>query len=416
MKNDIKSRLSLAFLWIFSFIVIIVLLTFVSHAESPYFPMEQNANNLFTDGMISALDTQFDTENNYAFIYTYSFAYGEYYGFACYIAKGDATAPYLFGEINNDGNAFSLYPLQGYSLMKFSINPTTNVIRLYPTAGTNASNYANLPSSSYNSNYDYISNFRLYTSNVDNADVVLKYGHDPNPPIDVGSAIIPPSAFIPQYLTGDNAPSNVPPTYSSSSYTWTNKPTFDNTSVINGIQSIKNTLEWLSDNLKGEIANLLNNLKSLAEYIGKTIQYYGNAIISTLNNFIQNFYDNMSSLVQPIYEKLVYFTEPLDLQEVENALSSSSTYSLVTSASSLKNTYQNFFDSITVPSTLSFSIPYTILTQTGYIDFNFGWYADIRDSVLPWIVGFLYMGFGLALFRSFPSIIHGVSGILQKGG
>ena len=69
---------------------------------------------------------------------------------------------------------------------------------------------------------------------------------------------------------------------------------------------------WIANNLKEEFKNLTNNLKGFFKYIGDTIQYYGNAIISTLNNFIQNFYDNMKSLLSLFFKKIDYITTPLE--------------------------------------------------------------------------------------------------------
>lgn len=204
-------------------------------------------------------------------------------------------------------------------------------------------------------------------------------------------------------------------------YSWTNynNPPIDTFSVETLLQSLWSSLvynfTYLFSNLSGLFNTLTNNLENFVNYIVDSLFYVSNNIVSAIQDFATDFYNNMVSLFEPILDTLSYFVEPLDVDQVETALESTSFYSLVSVGSTFKDTFSNYFDSITVPSSLSFHIPYTILTKQGYIDFDFGWYNGVKNSVLPWIVGFLYAGFGLALFRSIPSLIHGVSGVSRKG-
>ena len=207
-----------------------------------------------------------------------------------------------------------------------------------------------------------------------------------NPLIEVGVAIVPPTPLDPSYLSGDSSPLFVPTAPNITNYTWTTPPTFDSSTVINGIQSIKNTLEWLADNIQGSINNLLNNIKGLFEYIGKTIQYYGNMIIQTLNNFIQNFYDNMKSLVEDIAKTIkdIYnlLTNPLDTTLLTNQLNSSSFIGAIRTTENQISSFFGIFSNISQPDNIIFEIDLTDLWFNGgvaYLDFS------IISPILPFI-------------------------------
>lgn len=309
MKDDKKFKIKLVLLWVFAFSVMIFIMSMSVNAEEPYFPMEQNKNNAFPDVVKDAIDNRFDTENNFVFFYTNDINNdGWTRGWVGVIEKNNQETPYFYGEIQNNGyiwNAYSLFNTQ-IACYKVNANRSTGLLGV-TWQGYNQGVFLNMLSSNYTTTTDFISNFRIYTSNLENAEVVLRYGSDPVPPLEIGTAIIPPAALVPEYLSGDTAPTNVPPSYTVNNYNWTTAPTFDGSSVINGIQSIKDTLDWLSSNLHNEIVNLVVNIKGLAEYIGKTIQYYGNMLVETINNLIQNLYDNMKALVEPIYTKLENF-------------------------------------------------------------------------------------------------------------
>ena len=238
-------------------------------------------------------------------------------------------------------------------------------------------------------------------------------------PVGTGHATPPDEFETPVYTTGHVRPDHVPPNVTYNTYNWTtyNPPSFDDSGIIEVIKSeiqvINYLMGWLKDNIHGEFSTLLSNLKDFINYIGATLQYYLGLILDAIINGFTNFYNNMVSLIEPFIE---FFTEPVDTEEVNDAIENTQLYGLIEVGSGYYDLYTDFFDDIEEVDTLRFSIPYTILTHTGYIIVDFSWYDDIRDLIVPWIVGFLYAGFGLFIFRSIPSIIHGVSGILQKGG
>lgn len=233
------------------------------------------------------------------------------------------------------------------------------------------------------------------------------------PVISTGHAT--PPDFTDNDLSVDDSILN-PPTWQTPS----NPPTFDSSNIP---QSIYNIIQWGIADPNGPFNIIKNNMQNAVGWLVNVISGYGQAIINNIQYSIENLYDNFVSLFEPLFDsisgisdKLDYFFEPLDVDDVISGIEDTTLYSVISVGSDFKNTFQDYFNSITVPDTLVFHVPYTILTKNGVIDIDFSWYPGVRDSIVPWIIGFLYAGFGLAIFRSFPSIIHGVSGILQKGG
>lgn len=423
-----KFNIKLSIFWVLSFFIIILMMSFTVNAASvsgPQLPiLVENVNvQEYQDYFNSYYNGFFDLYQNNVIGWG-SIEDGHFRQTFAIPQVPDQVQNYL---TFSPGNLSSVYPDFDYNnntltltfsgLSNDNFSPWRIITFAYNgvffnTASTlNKGVYGNT-----GSNINYISSDIYLTNNgawVVNQPVFVT--ELPITPADIGVAIIPDGLFTPD-LSDIVPPNKVPPSYTPSDYTWTPKPSIDNSSSDALLKSIFGIIEWGMENINGEFHILKNNLNGWFKYLGDLLTYYLNGIVESINAGIQNFYENMANLVQPIYDMFSYITEPLDLDEVETALSSSTTYSLVSVGSTFMNTFKNYFDNISTPDILRFHIPYTILTKTGYIDFDFGWYAGIRDSVLPWIVGFLYAGFGLAFFRSIPSIIHGVSGILQKGG
>ena len=236
----------------------------------------------------------------------------------------------------------------------------------------------------------------------------------PVTPAEIGTAIIPTGLFTPD-LSDITPPDKVPPKYTPSNYTWTQRPSLDNSSTDSLLSSIFGIIEWGMVNIDGEFNTLKNNLNGWFSYLGDLLVYYLNGIVDSINGGIQNLYENMSNLIQPIFDKIAYITEPIDTTAISSALSSSDVGQLVSLSQTYYNYFNTYFTSIPQRDSLIIRIPYTVLTAHDDIVVDFSWYDNIRSDVVPWIVGFLYAGFGLALFRSIPSIVHGLSGISQKG-
>lgn len=399
------SLLPLAFL-ILVVICIVICFTVPVHAASDqdYFPMTQNANGHFTEEWKRLFETQLDSENyNILVMYRYyQQALGRYhFYFVRYPKDADGA---IYGEINND--------LIHWSLYKYN-HPSTNAGSAYIegdslnlTYGGNAYEiFLNLESSNYNSDIDYISNFQLYSSNnVDTRRIVLMYS--------AGDDVIGENDTIPEDTSKPDLEDYLPE--------YTTPPTFDDSSVEASLGSIFDYLQYETNKLSGTISGI-------GEFLSDSLMWGLQMVINNIRNKISEMVEaigdkidevqvGIGSIIDNIEDFVDYIKEPVDKQAIETALEGTTLYSVSNIGSSIKSIFSDYFDSIPQPDTFVFTVPYTILTKSGNIIVDFSWYVGIRSSVLPWIVGFLYAGFALAIFRSIPSIIHGVSGVLQKGG
>lgn len=410
MNEVIKDRY-LFFISLVIFLLFVFLCSFSSHAASPYFPMSQNYNDKFS-GAISLIESTFDSDNNYYFVIYrgQNITLATDYAYIVYFPKSFGI-PSLYGEVANQNYQFSLYKIGNveFTYKSFDIywqGGNTPIIRNISTIEDSTVMWRTFYSSNYVSSSDYLSNFRVYTDNSPDREIILNYSGGNNEYDDPGN---------------DTYPNNVDKPDINDYIDYNDFPSFDSS---DGIGSLWNIVKYsfgvvipglgnyIIDSINWGFQKLINNIRNVVKNVSTELQ----EVVNDFSDIVSGFLSDIRDFLSNINDFVEYITEPLDLNEVETALSNSTTYGLVSVGVSFKNTFNDYFDSITAPTSLSFHIPYTILTKSGFIDFNFSWYASIRDSVLPWIVGFLYAGFGLALFRSFPSIVHGISGVLQKGG
>lgn len=405
------SLLPLAFL-ILVIICIILCFSLPVHAASDqyYFPMEQN-KNLHFSGATSAIDNYFDSSNNYIFVSYVTSNWGAATDsfVICYYPKSLGIS--LYGEIYNNAREFGLYKTtqSDFSFASFDVYWQNGNIPIVQTVRTiTPENFFNriFVSSSYSSDADYVSNYQIYTSNnVGSRQIVLLYSSSENEDINDNNTI--PDDFskpdINDYVSN-----------------WSNSPSFDNSSVEAALSSVFDNITWFANNLN-------NSLSGFFSYLADSFNWGLQMVINNIRNKISEMVHaigdkidevqvGIGSIIDNIEDFVDYIKEPVDKQAIEVALEGTTLYSVSSIGSTIKNTFTDYFDSIPQPDTLVFSVPYTILTKSGNIVVDFSWYADIRSTVLPWIVGFLYAGFALSIFRSIPSIIHGVSGVLQKGG
>lgn len=430
MKKPSKNDLKLVLLWIFAFCVIIFIMTQTVNAAEPeepsypfYITTEMNPTDITIEDIENGFDMMWGTLPEEYILYCngndtmyINGSHGwDYYDTYYFIIGVNPVFEY---PLNLDINSSNYYITNGteYWLqyvpdisqwVDFQVN--SNIRRQYSYYRI-AQGYGYLL---FGTEEEYIS-----TDNV----VVWAHRHN-DPVINTGVAVVPPPFIVPEYLTGDTAPTTVPPSYTINNYTWTTAPTFDGSSVINGIQSIKDTLEWLADNIKNSISNLLNNLKGLAEYIGKTIQYYGNAIIQTINNAIQNFYDNMVALIEPIVSDLNelkqnfldfadLFINPFDEEEFEEQIDNCQ---LITQYEELKDNsaiirevFANAVERDTFVIYIDFENPFADREHKiihGQISFN--WLVPLRSIYRPFLTVFTLLECFVGGFRLLGNIIGG---------
>lgn len=408
MKKPSKNDLKLIFLWIFAFLVIIFIMTQTVNAsepEEPSYPLYIDSEMNPTDRSLEEIKTAFsamwgDLPSNYV-IYCSSIDQSyfngpngwDYYDVYNYVI---GTEPIFEYPITLDVNSSYYY-----------ITNTVEYRLKYFTHSDHWGGYDSYSNLRHQMAYYYIAQGFGYIlegteEEYTSTDNIVVWAHRHNDPvINTGVAVVPPPFIVPEYLTGDTPPTTVPPSYTINNYTWTTAPTFDGSSVINGIQSIKDTLEWLADNLKNSISNLLNNLKGLAEYIGKTIQYYGNAIIQTINNAIQNFYDNMVALIEPIVSDLNelkqnfldfadLFIHPFDEEEFQEQMESCELINqyneLMDNADDIRAIFNNAEERDYFVLYIDFENPFADSEhKIIHSEISFTWLKDYRSTYRPFL-------------------------------
>lgn len=230
-------------------------------------------------------------------------------------------------------------------------------------------------------------------------------------PGDIGVAILPDGLFTPD-LSDIVPPNKVPPTYTPSDYTWTQKPTWDGSTVEKALESVKNSIEWGMENLDGEFNILKQNLDGWFKYLGNLLNYYLNGIIDSINAGIQNFYDNMANLVQPIFDKINYITTPLEADIIWDNISGTSLItnysSIINAASSLKSSFENLSEptEYKIPIHLENISTFGTLT-TQYIDLS------VINPVKPIIRTFMW---ALITYSLVVTIIDSIANYINGGG
>lgn len=421
-KNNDEKKLSLLFIGTFFIFAFFIIFSHKAKAEGVYFPMGQNDNDVIDPWIIEYAETTYLSEENDIIIKgpNYISGYEQYFIAICPRDQGT----HLYGELNNNGYQFDLYQIGNANITYREVKIQKPQYWYWDNDDySHYYSWHNCDSSLYNTSIGYVSNFILYNTNNEDHVIVLKYGPDPIPPIDIGVAIIPPGAIVPEYPTGTTPPTQVPPIYTPNNYEWTTPPTFDGSTVTNAIGSIQNTLGWLANNLKEEFKNITDNGKHFFEYIGKTIQYYGNAIIETLNNLMKNFYDNMKSLVEPIYTKIegLYndflefadlFINPFDEEEFEDQIDNCQ---LITQYNELLDNcevLQQIFDETSEPDSfilyIDFENPFADSEhKIIHGEINFNWLVPLRPVYRPFLQVFVLIECFVGGFRILGNIIGG---------
>ena len=254
-KNKFLERL-LIFAWIFMLFFCLALLSFTSHAagEQDYFPMEQNKNNHFGQNEISTISSTFNDDDYYIFV-----MYNDYNYYLIRYPKADKVNGMICGEKSNNLQTFSLYQVGSLSSVQaykfqFLYGNIVNQQTLSPPFNY----FQNLPSSNYNSNVDYISNYIVFTNNTAAKKVVLLYDVEP------------------EYTDQDNDtyPNNFDQPDIDNYYDPGSAPTFDGSSVENALQSLWSLLKWYvadSNGLPGLIRYVVDNTNWGLQKIIKTI-------------------------------------------------------------------------------------------------------------------------------------------------
>lgn len=286
-----------------------------------YFPMTQNKNGHFTDDWITMFNNQIDTENYYCVV-MYRYYQGNLGRHHFYLVRYPKTdTGRIYAEKNNDLIHFSLYPIGTVNAQNGTAYIQSGQL-VISWGGNYQQTWDNQESSNYNTGIDYISNFSLFTSNnPDLAQVVMFY--------DDGITI----------PDGDTARDDTPkPDFNDYFPDWTNSPTFDNSSVENGLNSVFNIISWLGNNIKDSITGLgkyivdstmwgmqriINTIRDKIDEVKTAISNAVTTINNTLGsiqNAIQSFKQSMENLKTTVEDIADLFIHPFDEEEFEEQM------------------------------------------------------------------------------------------------
>ena len=223
------------------FCIVLYSCTVYASSGDQYFPMNQNRNQHF-GGTYNVIDNAFDFTNNYVLCIYRSSNFSQATDYYYAISYPKTFGVNIFGERYGNGYQFSFYRLG-------SFNISCKAFHIYWSDGTTPYLTVDNPvsfydisngwtSSSYSTDFDYISNFRVYTTNTSNRNIILNYTDDYEPEITIGNTV-EPDYVDPIYPNGTNAPAEVPPSYTVNNYTWNtyNPPSIDNTNIESLLES-----------------------------------------------------------------------------------------------------------------------------------------------------------------------------------
>lgn len=415
-----KDNIKLSIFWVFSFIVIIFMMTFTSHAEETYdlpYVVELWDNN-FTFYTDTSLDV--------AVAYYYSDLYpnaSEVLVFTTDGFLGSGAIQYLFiGDpyINYDVPSDLDYTTTGITISSPYPVFRVGVYSDGRMSGTSSQGYQyaslfGISSVVTTANGNYIPRYPFYYDGegiYDTNDDLIIIQDFPITPIDIGAAVLPGVFQDPIFQNGQTPPSQVPE-ITINNYSWTTAPTPDFSTLEDTANSIYDLVKWLGDNLKAELSNLVQNIENLGKYIGETIQYYGGMIIKEIQNGIQTFYNNMVSLVQPIFEKIDYITTPLEVDVIWDNIS---TTSLVTNISTIQTSltsFQGAFTGVAEPNEYKIPIHFENLPSTWfgnqttqYIDLGII-NGTVKDGLRLFVWAMVTYGLVVTIFDSIANYING---------
>ena len=179
-----------------------------------------------------------------------------------------------------------------------------------------------------------------YLYDDDEYQVVFGFGNPERPIIPTGHATQPinnPDNII-NGLDGNRIPKPTAPTINNYSWTTYTNPTIDTSTIETLLESIFNTLSYnfsyLFTNLGGLFTNLISNIVNEFNFVVDSIYYVSNNIVSAIQDFATDFYNNMVSLFESIAETIQainnkieevadLFINPFDEEEFEEQMENS---------------------------------------------------------------------------------------------
>lgn len=334
----------------FLIIVCFMILSFTSHAASPYFPMSQNYNSKFS-GAISLIESTFDSDNNYYFVIYrgQNITFATDYAYIIYFPKSSGT-PSLYGEIANQNNQFSLYKIGNveFTYKSFDIywqGGNTPIIRNISVIEDSTVMWRTFYSSNYDPSSDYLSNFRVYTDNSPDREIILNYSGGNNEYDDPGNDTFPNNADKPDI--NDYIDYNDFPSFDSSDgigSLW-NIVKYSFGVVIPGLGN------YIIDSINWGFQKVINNIRYVVKNVSTELQ----EVINDFSDFVNGFLSDIRDFVSDIKTDVEYLVEPLQSSEVNTAFTSTNFYGIKTQFTNTFTSFDNAFD-ISEPNTFTLTI------------------------------------------------------------
>ena len=397
MKDKFFEKL-LIFSWIFMLFFCLALLSFTSHAagEQDYFPMEQNKNNHFGQNEISTISSTFNDDDYYIFV-----MYNDYNYYLIRYPKADKVNGMICGEKSNNLQTFSLYQVgsltsvQAYKF-QFLYGNIVNQQTLSPPFNY----FQNFPSSNYNSNVDYISNYIIFTNNTAAKKIVLLYDIEPEYD-DEGN---------------DTYPNNFDQPDIGNYYDPGSAPSFDGSTVENAVESLYNLWKWyisddkglpglfkyLKDSINWAIQKVINNIRNKLEEVAIELQ-----------EAIEDFSETVSGYLDDIKDYFDYVTEPVDSDVIYDNISGTSLVGNITTIQSSLTSFQTSFNSVSEPNEYKIAIHLENLPQSyfgiqtvQYIDLGVI-NGDVKAALRMFVWAMVTYGLVITIFDSISNYING---------
>lgn len=378
--------------------VLVISFAIVGHCASDqdYFPIYQNKNGHFSEELKANINNQFNSEDNYIFVFYryYQANVGRHHYYVLYFPKNSNLM--FYGEKYNNLYQFSLYKIGNASWWQGSFWTSNNSSTINGISGNgNTPNWwSGLESSNYNSGIDYVTNFTLYSNNdPETAQIVVFY--DDGVTIPDGDTA---REDMEKPQIGDYIPD------------WTNKPTFDSSSVENALQSVYNCVVWLGDNIKGTITGT-------GEYIADTMRWAIQKVLNTIRdvfNAVQGKINEVKNAVltgvDKIQSTIDYISQPYDSTKVNTAFNNMSIKTDFNNMTTLVNNAFSVFDSTAEPNTFQIpihleGIPILHIETVQYIDL--GWLYDCREGIRIFMWCITTFGLLYTIIDSLPSYLSG---------
>lgn len=358
-------------------------------SDQDYFPIEQNKNGHFNSDKISGIANYFDDENYYIICY-----YQNYNYFLVRYPKSEKENGMLCGEKSSNLQYWSLYKIGSINTQFYQFQWSDygeGVINLMYYGNNGFGYFSNLPSSNYNSAWDYISNFRVFTNNTSSKQLVINYEEEPIW-ADQDNDTYPQNADEPNiddYIPG-------------------NEPNFDDTDNMTALQSIWNWLSWFGGLIKGLFDYVVNALNWGLQKVINSIRNAINGLLTGIQTAISNavttitgFLSDISDFVEDLQEKVTdlveYITNPWDEEEFETQIENSDFFGAI---DTIQTNFETFYNTMNqVEERDHFTLHYTtgfhpdievggnrVPTIEGEISFD--WLYPLREIYRPilWVV------------------------------